>query len=57
MEKNKRIITVNLFILEVTTMLMYGLRELEYSRLVVFITIFLSTVGELVMAYFHFTTT
>ncbi len=54
MEKNKRIITVNLFILEVTTMLMYGLRELEYSRLVVFTTIFLSTLGELVVAYFHF---
>jgi hypothetical protein len=54
LEMNKRILFVNLFILGVTTMLMYGLRALDFSRFIVFTTIFLSTMGELVVAYFHF---
>ncbi len=51
---NKRIITVNLFILGVASILMYGFRELEFSRFIVFFTIFAATGMELVIAYLHF---
>jgi hypothetical protein len=51
---NKRILLVNLFILGLATILMYGMREMTFSRTVVFATILITTTFELMVAYVHF---
>jgi lipopolysaccharide/colanic/teichoic acid biosynthesis glycosyltransferase len=48
------IIITNLIILSVSALAMYTIRSLEYSRFIVFGTIIITTMLELVLAYFYF---
>ena len=51
---NINIIITNLIILALCVLLMYSLRDLHYSRFIVFGTILVTTIFELVLAYFYF---
>ncbi|MGM0532630.1 MAG: sugar transferase [Bacteroidota bacterium] len=51
---NITIAITNLVILALCVLLMYSLRDLQYSRFIVFGTILLTTIFELILAYFYF---
>ena len=51
---NLTIIITNLIILSLCVLIMYSLRDLQYSRFIVFGTILLTTVFELILAYLYF---
>jgi hypothetical protein len=48
------ILKTNLFILGLTVVLMYLLRDLHYSRFIVFGTIVIATFFEIIFSYFHY---
>lgn len=51
---NTTIIITNLFILSLSALAMYAFRNLDYSRFIVFGTIFMTTLLEMILAYFYF---
>jgi len=48
------IIQTNIIVLALASLFMYAFRDLEYSRFIVFGTIGIATIFELIFSYFHF---